>query len=191
MITEYRMQSGEREILIRVKRSSRRTMSLEIKQTGEVLARIPMELPDGELKAFIRGHQDWIIEKLAISRQKSRDRGTTEAAPVKELKKGELEDIKAKIAGRVLYYGNLMGVTWGRITIRNQKTRWGSCSSKGNLNFNYQLYYLDDRLLDYVVVHELAHRRHMNHSREFWQEVERYCPDYRECRRHLKEIRLV
>lgn len=191
MITEYKIQSGEHEILVKVKRSSRKSMGLEIKQTGEVLARIPMGLPDGELKAFMQNHQNWIIEKLAISRQKNRSKETTGAAPVGELKKGEIEDIKSKIAGRVRYYGKLMGVTWGRITIRNQKTRWGSCSSKGNLNFNYQLYYLEDELLDYVVMHELAHRRHMDHSPEFWQEVEHYCPNYKECRRRLKEIRLV
>lgn len=82
-------------------------------------------------------------------------------------------------------------ITVGRITIRNQKTRWGSCSSAGNVNFNYQLYYLPDELLDYVVVHELAHRRHMNHSKEFWSEVARYCPDYRARRKQLKEYQLA
>lgn len=64
-------------------------------------------------------------------------------------------------------------------------------SAKGNLNFNYQIYYLPDELLDYVVVHELAHRRHMNHSDEFWREVEKYFPMYRQCRKRLKEIRLI
>ena len=84
-----------------------------------------------------------------------------------------------------------MQVKVGRITIRNQKTRWGSCSSAGNVNFNYQLYYLSDELLDYVVVHELAHRRHMDHSKEFWSEVARYCPDYRARRKQLKEYQLA
>lgn len=84
-----------------------------------------------------------------------------------------------------------MGITYGRITIRNQKTRWGSCSAKGNLNFNYQLYYLPEEFLDYVVVHELAHRRHMNHSAAFWEEVGRYYPNYKECRKRLKEITIV
>ncbi|WP_230398437.1 M48 metallopeptidase family protein [Novisyntrophococcus fermenticellae] len=121
------------------------------------------------------GAQDILIKEITM------------VTPVKDLKKDELENMKRKITDRVSYYGNLMGVTWGRITIRNQKTRWGSCSSKGNLNFNYQLYYMKEDLLDYVIVHELAHRRHMNHSLEFWQEVERYYPDYRECRKRLKK----
>lgn len=99
--------------------------------------------------------------------------------------------IKEKIGSRVAYYSKIMGVTVGRITIRNQKTRWGSCSSKGNLNFNYQLYYLPEELLDYVVIHELAHRRHMNHSADFWAEVEKYCPDYKVQRKWLKEYKLV
>ena len=80
-----------------------------------------------------------------------------------------------------------MGVTVKNITIKNQKTRWGSCSSKGNLNFNYQLYYMPQELMDYVVVHELAHRKYMNHSKEFWAEVKKYCPEYKERKNFLKK----
>ena len=79
---------------------------------------------------------------------------------------------------------------YGRITIREQKTRWGSCSSKGNLNFNWKLVLLAPELLDYVVVHELAHRREMNHSKNFWKIVEAELPDYRERRARLKECRI-
>ena len=82
------------------------------------------------------------------------------------------------------------GENSGYGTVKDQKTRWGSCSAKGNVNFNYQLAFLPDELLDYVVIHELAHRRHMNHSRAFWAEVEKYCPDYLERREQLKEYSL-
>lgn len=187
MITEYTLRHGAEDILIEVRRSGRKSMCLEVKQSKKVLARIPAETADAQLKQFIEGHREWIIEKSNFFERKDHNRESVRVPPMEDLKKDELEEIKRKISGRVSYYGNLMGVTWGRITIRNQKTRWGSCSTRGNLNFNYRLYYLREDLLDYVVVHELAHRRYMNHSHEFWREVERYFPDYRECRRRLKE----
>ena len=92
----------------------------------------------------------------------------------------ELAD-KARIfiPERVKYYAEVIGVDYGRITIRCQKTRWGSCSSKGNLNFNCLLMLMPSEVIDYVVVHELCHRRVMDHSARFWAEVEREYPDYR------------
>lgn len=93
---------------------------------------------------------------------------------------------KKIIPARLAYYAPLLGVQYGRVTIRHQKTRWGSCSSLGNLNFNCLLMLTPIEVVDYVVVHELAHRIHMNHSRAFWSEVEKILPDYREQRRWLK-----
>ena len=87
---------------------------------------------------------------------------------------------------RTAYFAKRMGVTYNRITIREQKTRWGSCSSAGNLNFNWKLLLMPPELLDYVVVHELAHRKEMNHSPRFWAIVEKELPDYCNRREKLK-----
>ncbi len=110
------------------------------------------------------------------------------APAVDEISDVEWKSILGEFTERVNHFCKVMDVTVGRITIRNQKTRWGSCSSKGNVNFNYQLYYMPRELMDYVIIHELSHRRHMNHSAEFWQEVEKYCKTYRECRKKLRGL---
>ena len=89
------------------------------------------------------------------------------APAVDEISDVEWKSILGEFTERVNHFCKIMEVTVGRITIRNQKTRWGSCSSKGNVNFNYQLYYMPRELMDYVIIHELSHRRHMNHSAEF------------------------
>ncbi|MBS6734848.1 MAG: M48 family metallopeptidase [Clostridiales bacterium] len=105
-------------------------------------------------------------------------------------RKQNRELARQRITRRVEYFAPLVGVTYNRIFIKEQKTRWGSCSSLGNLNFNWKLILLNEELLDYVVVHELAHRKQMNHSPTFWAEVERVLPDYRERRRRLRECRV-
>ena len=109
---------------------------------------------------------------------------------IEELTAKDIEAIRKKLVEKTTFYAEKMRVSVGRITIRNQKTRWGSCSSKGNLNFNYRLYYLPEEILEYVIVHELAHRRHMNHSKEFWEEVAFFYPNYKACRERLKEYHL-
>ena len=97
-------------------------------------------------------------------------------------------------AGEILrekaaYYARLMGVRYQHIYIKEQKTVWGSCSSRGNLNFNWKLIFTGPDQLEYVVVHELAHLKQMNHSPAFWKEVEKVLPDYRERRKRLKSYR--
>ena len=178
-------------IRVQVIRSGRKSLGLEVRPDGTVLARIPARLSDRELKAFIEKQQDWILKKVDQVKKRADARTKIKVPSVDALSDAEIQKIKDKIADRVKYYCAVMQVTVGRITIRNQKTSWGSCSSAGNVNFNYQLYYLPDELLDYVVVHELAHRRHMNHSKEFWSEVALYCPDYRARRKQLKEYQLA
>ncbi len=88
---------------------------------------------------------------------------------------------------RVAYYHQQTGGNYTKITIRDQKTRWGSCSSSGTLSFNYRLMYAPPRVLDYVVVHELCHLTHMNHSKDFWNMVASIMPDYKSYRQWLKD----
>lgn len=98
---------------------------------------------------------------------------------------------KRYIPERVAYWADIIGVTYGRISIRQQKTRWGSCSGEGNLNFNCLLMQMPKEIIDYVIVHELCHRKQMNHSKLFWAEVAKILPDYKERRKALKEYRIT
>ena len=188
MITEYKLEDAGREMLITIKRSSRKTLGLEVRENGEIFARIPEKLSDRSLKSFIEKERDWIIKKSELVKWEREHRQTTNATPVQELTSEEIENISQKIVDRVRFYQKKMGVTVGRVAIRNQKTRWGSCSSAGNLNFNWRLVLMPPEILDYVVVHELAHRKEMNHSSKFWAIVEQEMPDYQERKQRLKEL---
>lgn len=192
MITEWSIKKadGRGEIRISVIRSARKSLGLEVRDANTVLARIPTRVSDRELKAFVENHRSWILENTEVMAEREEKRKSTPAPPPELLSKTDRMKIQLKIGKRVRHYCEAMGVTVGYVTVKNQKTRWGSCSAKGNVNFNYQLAFLPDELLDYVVIHELAHRRHMNHSRAFWAEVEKYCPDYLERREQLKEYSL-
>lgn len=170
-----RSQNGFR---VFIKRSARKSLSLEIMPDGSLLARAPQRMPEREIWAFIREKEDWI----RVHREQRMERAADAAAdPLSPDQIKELADVALRVLPeRCRYFAGIMGVSYGRITIRNQKTRWGSCSSKGNLNFNCLLMLAPPEIRDYVVVHELAHRKEMNHSPRFWKEVEEVLPDYRQ-----------
>ncbi len=172
----------ERNISYQVIRSARKTISIQITPEGEVLVRCPRRMAAGDVRRFVGSKSDWI--KKHLSRIAARpDLPPFTPEEVQELGKQAL----AIIPRRVEWFAQKMGVTYGRITIRNQHTRWGSCSSKGNLNFNCLLVLTPSEVMDYVIVHELCHRREMNHSARFWAEVEAVLPDYRERKQWLKD----
>lgn len=110
-----------------------------------------------------------------------------EAARLETLEKRMRAKARAKIGSRVAYYHRLTGGRYTSVTIRDQKTRWGSCSSLGTLSFNYRLIFAPPEILDYVVVHELCHLTHMNHSKDFWNMVGSILPDYKARRQWLRE----
>lgn len=110
--------------------------------------------------------------------------------PTKEERAREYKERKDEVlkivTERVAFFAARYGVTWEKIAIRNQRTRWGSCSRNGNLNFNYRLVHLPPELVDYVVIHEICHLLEMNHSPRFWAQVAKECPDWQHCRRALR-----
>lgn len=169
-------------------RSRRKSISVEIKQDGRIIVRAPLRLPKREIERFLLEKQDWILSHRARILQRNAEQA---AHPIPALTDTQLRDLKRRasvvIPERVQYFAPLVGVDYGRITIRSQKTRWGSCSSSGNLNFNCLLLLAPPEVLDYVVVHELCHRKEMNHSPRFWAEVGRVLPDYKKRNKWLKE----
>lgn len=167
-------------------RSNRKTTAIQINEKGDIIVRSPYSVSRRKVEQMLREKQDWIEKhQKAIKERENSRREITE----QERREG-IERAKQILPARIQYYAKIMGVTYGRITLREQKTRWGSCSSEGNLNFNWKLALMPDEILDYVVVHELAHRMEMNHSDKFWKIVENVLPDYRERRKWLKECRL-
>lgn len=167
-------------------RSRRKMIAIQIDWEGQVIVRTPYGITKRQVEEFLDEKKDWILQ----TRQRVEKRKTEQIPISEEVRREGIERAKRIFPERTAYFAKRMGVDYGRITIREQKTRWGSCSSKGNLNFNWKLVLLDPELLDYVVVHELAHRREMNHSKNFWKIVEAELPDYRERRRRLKECRI-
>lgn len=166
----------------RVIRSSRRTISVQIVPGGEVVVRCPLRMSNTDIRRFVESKSGW-IEKYLEKQTAAAQLPAFTAEQLQALARQARQTIPECVA----YFAPLVGVTCGRITIRSQHTLWGSCSSKGNLNFNCLLMLTPPEVLDYVVVHELCHRKEMNHSARFWAEVGRVLPDYQTQRKWLRE----
>lgn len=170
---------------VEIVRSARKTASIQIRPDGTVVFRAPMRMPESEIRRVLQEKRSWIEthREKAVNNQMSAAQAPLTVEDIHRL----AQEAAAALPPLVKAYAARMGVTYGRITVRNQVSRWGSCSSSGNLNFNCLLMLAPTEVREYVVVHELAHRRHMDHSAAFWQEVEKVLPDYRERVRWLKE----
>ena len=184
---------------VKIIRSNRKTLAIQINPDLSVTVRAPMYAPQSDIERILREKESWIQKHIEKIREQEAKRKKTQG------EKGEYgefverdyltnEEIKKLadkalqyIPKRVSYFAKQIGVTYGKIKIRNQKTRWGSCRSKGNLYFNCLLMLTPPEVIDYVVVHELCHRKEMNHSRVFWVEVEKVLPNYKEQVKWLKE----
>lgn len=169
----------------RIFRSARKSFALELKPDGLVV-RVPNWASDRQIQDFIERHREWIGRAAARQEQRQKEMGGVKPLTGEELR-ALADKALAVIPERAAFYAPQIGVTYGRITIRCQKTRWGSCSAKGNLNFNCLLMLTPAEAVDSVVVHELCHRKVMDHSSRFYAEVLRVFPEYRKWHGWLKE----
>lgn len=172
-------------IKVTIIHSNRKTLSIQLKP-GEIIARAPLRMKDKEIYSFIESKKSWIEKNLA--KIEEREKAISEVQPFTQEEINALaEKAKAIIPERVKYYAPKIDVTYNRITIRCQRTRWGSCSLKGNLNFNCLLALFPLEVIDSVVVHELCHRKHMNHSPQFYAEIEKVFPEYKKWHKWLSD----
>ena len=168
---------------VEIIRSKRKTVAIQIKSDGRVVVRAPVRMSAAAIRQLVEEKSDWIEKHLARIRRQNE---SAEPAFTPEQLRQLAEAARQDLPRRAARFAPLVGVSFGHITIRAQKSRWGSCSTKGNLNFNCLLMLCPEEVRDYVVVHELCHRKEMNHSRRFWQELARVLPEYEQQRQWLK-----
>ena len=161
--------------------SDRKTISASVRD-GKLTVRAPRTATKQFIENFLKKPEKWIIEHLRLEEQKKVKNASLSETEILHLKKEAAIYLKQKTQ----YYAQVMGVKYRRITITSAKSRFGSCSSKGNICYSYRLMLYPEQAREYVVVHELCHLLEMNHSKKFYAIVEKYLPDYKERRRMLK-----
>ncbi len=171
---------------ISVVRSNRRSLAITVRADGGIIVRAPYFTGEEEIRHFTERHLGWIERQRERAYEMSIKKTRSEVLSETELK-ALAAAAKKDFPARAAYYSEIIGVRYEKVTIRHQKSKWGSCSSKGNLSFNCLLMLAPENVRDYVVVHELCHRKQMNHSPAFWTEVRKTLPDYEDAKRWLKE----
>lgn len=182
-------QSAVYELTYQIVRSERKTLSISIQPDCTITVRAPRSVSDSHIQRFLVEKQHWLITKYLEAKQKQETIPCSDLTDMQRaaLTRRYIDAAKEYFPKRVAYFHQFTGGTYSRITIRDQKTRWGSCSSKGTLSFNWRLMLAPPAILDYVVVHELCHLRHMDHSPAFWQAVGEVFPDYASARNWLRK----
>ncbi|KLO20990.1 metal-dependent hydrolase [Marinitoga sp. 1197] len=229
MKNQYILKTEYFDIDYKIIKSKRKTLSIIIDETGEVLVKAPKWLSDFEVKKFVFDKRSWIISKIMQFKENPITKRNYETGEeflflgknyklmifegnygvgiqdnfiYVSLKKDFFDNYELKrnmiikwykkqakkiINERLKYYSKLMSLNYGKVYIRDQKTRWGSCSEKNNLNFNYKIIMAPKRKLDYIIVHELAHIIYKHHQKTFWNYVGKYCDDYIESRKWFRK----
>lgn len=179
-----KMKIGEYNVEVR--RSKRKSAAIKITADMQIVVFVPVYVSDNEIERMVISKSKWIDEHMLKVQSTIDERSKLEKITFEQIK--ELADQAVEyIPKRVKYYAEKENFVYNKITIKNLVSRWGSCSTKGNLNFNCLLMLTPDYVIDYIVVHELCHLREMNHSEKFWAEVEKIMPDYQRAELWLKQ----
>lgn len=179
-----KMKIGEYNVEVR--RSKRKSAAIKITADMQIVVFVPVYVSDNEIERMVISKSKWIDEHMLKVQSTIDERSKLEKITFEKIK--ELADQAVEyIPKRVKYYAEKENFVYNKITIKNLVSRWGSCSTKGNLNFNCLLMLTPDYVIDYIVVHDLCHLREMNHSEKFWAEVEKIMPDYQRAELWLKQ----
>jgi predicted metal-dependent hydrolase len=166
------------------KRKNTKRFKISVLRDSTVLVSAPLKMPIEVIEKFIFMNKQWILEKIKYF---------TKKGPIIKIKTKKSDYQKNKISAYDLIikkleeFNKFYGFKYKNVTIRNQKTRGGSCSQKGNLNFNYKIIFLPEYLADYIVVHELCHLKEFNHSKNFWNLVHKTVPNYNKFNKELRQ----
>ncbi|QQG52914.1 MAG: M48 family metallopeptidase [Candidatus Falkowbacteria bacterium] len=162
---------------------SSRHLRLAVSSNGAVTVTKPIFVTEKMAHDFLEAKGAWILAQLAKNANNPQ-----RLSPAQEIAEYQRYKIRAHnfVSDRLEYFNQFYGFKYGRVSVRRQKTRWGSCSRAGNLNFNYRLIFLEPAAADYIIVHELCHLGEFNHSPDFWRLVAQQIPDYRQLRKQVK-----
>lgn len=165
-----------------------RRVKVSIVRNGEVILTVPRFVPDKIAEEFLVSKSTWIFSKLDYFNTQSLQKNLLRKIypDYKSSRKEALKILEKKVEGVNKFYN----FTYNRVSVKNQKTCWGSCSGKGNLNFNYKLAFMHPKFADYVVTHEICHLKQHNHSSRFWNLVSLRFPDYKLIRKEMKSLGL-
>ncbi len=171
-------------ITFTIKRSRRaKRIRLVVHRDGRVAVSCPHGADMALIRQFVLAKRQWIWRKLQAFKN---SKGNLLSQLTPQDYRTNKERARQLVEERIAFFNQMLGLTFNRLSIRNQKSRWGSCSSKKNININYKIIFLTPRQQDYIIVHELCHLQHMNHSPKFWALVEQLIPEYRTLRKELR-----
>ncbi len=178
---ENKININGKDIQFKLIRSKIKNLYIQIKE-GELIIKSPFFMKENQIHKAIREKSNWIEKHLAKSVKKE-----SEKIDTSNISEKNIEIFKEKLNVYIKKYSEILNVNPNKVTIKDMKSAWGSCSSNRNISINIRLAVLEDNLLEYVVIHELCHLKYMNHSKQYWKLVENIMPDYKINRKKLKE----